>query len=158
MIFGAAVRADGQPSRALRQRTEAAFALGGTGAHYMPTGAIGRHGPAEAVVMSALLRQYGVEEAQITQELTGTDTMSSARACANLLQGRGPVWVASSGYHIPRCRMLMRRFGVSTRACPPPPASSRWRTRWYWRVREAVAIPVDFLLALNPAAGSALRS
>lgn len=103
--------------------------------------------------MTALLVQYGVAESRITQELTGTDTMSSARACAVLVRGQGPVWVASSGYHIPRCRMLLRRFGVATRVCPPPPASTRWRTRWYWRAREAVAIPVDFVLALNPAAG-----
>lgn len=157
VIFGAAVRPDGQPSRALRQRTEAAFALGGPDAHYIPTGAVGRYGPAEASVMRTLLLQYGVADSHITQEMTGTDTMSSAQACAALLQGRGPVWVASSGYHIPRCRMLMRRFGVATHACPPPPASARWRTRWYWRAREAVAIPVDFVLALYSAAGLASR-
>jgi uncharacterized SAM-binding protein YcdF (DUF218 family) len=148
VIFGAAVRPDGQPSRALRQRTEAAFACGGTQAHYVPTGAVGRYGAAEAQVMADLLRGFGVPEQQITLELTGTNTMSSARACAKLLQSRpGPVRVATSGYHMLRCRMLLRRFGVTTTPCPPPPASARWRTRWYWRAREAVAIPVDFALS-----------
>jgi uncharacterized SAM-binding protein YcdF (DUF218 family) len=150
VIFGAAVRPDGRPSRALRQRTEAAFACGGLSAHYIPTGAVGRYGAAEAQVMGDLLRGFGVPESQITLELTGTNTMSSARACAVLLQGRsGPVRVATSGYHLLRCRMLLRRFGVRTTACPPPPASARLRTRWFWRAREAVAIPVDFVIALG---------
>ncbi len=142
------MRPDGQPSRALRQRTEAAFACGGIAAHYIPTGAAGRYGAAEAQVMADLLRGFGVPESQITLEETGTDTLSSARACARLLRGRpGPVRVATSGYHMLRCRMLLRRFGIVTSPCPPPPASARWRTRWYWRAREAVAIPVDFVVS-----------
>jgi uncharacterized SAM-binding protein YcdF (DUF218 family) len=150
VIFGAAVRPDGQPSRALRQRTEAAFACGGTAATYIATGAAGRYGPPEAQVMADLLHGFGVPEAQITREETGTDTMSSARACARLLQGRaGPVMVATSGYHTPRCQMLLRRFGVATSACPPPPVSARWRTRWRWRVREALAIPFDWVLSFK---------
>ena len=148
MIFGAAVRPDGQPSRALRQRTEAAFACGGVHATYMPTGAAGRHGPPEAQVMAALLQSYGVPAGQIIREETGTDTLSSARACARLLRDRrGPVRVATSGYHLPRCRMLLRRCGVAAGACPPPPESESWRTRWFWRLREAAALPVDAVLA-----------
>jgi uncharacterized SAM-binding protein YcdF (DUF218 family) len=150
VIFGAAVRRDGQPSRALRQRTETAFACGGVAATYLPTGAAGRYGPPEAQVMADLLVAFGVPLAQIIREETGTDTLSSARACARLLQGRpGPVMVATSGYHLPRCRMLLRRYGIVTRPCPPPPTSQRWRTRWFWRLREALAIPVDLVLALR---------
>ena len=138
VIFGAAVRPDGQPSRALRQRVEAAFACGGPAATYLPTGAVGRYGASEAAVMAALLATLGVPEGQVILEETGVDTLSSARACARLLRGRaGPVRVATSGYHMARCRMLLRRFGVATAPCPPPPASQRWRTRWFWRLREA---------------------
>jgi uncharacterized SAM-binding protein YcdF (DUF218 family) len=99
--------------------------------------------------MADLLLSYGVPAAQIIRETTGTDTLSSARACVRLLRGlAGPVHVATSGYHLPRCRMLLRRYGVRTQACPPPPASLRWRTRWHWRLREALAIPLDAVLAL----------
>jgi uncharacterized SAM-binding protein YcdF (DUF218 family) len=158
VIFGAAVRADGQPSRALRERTAAAFACGGVTASYIATGAAGRYGPPEAQVMGALLRDFGVPPAQIVQEETGTDTMSSARACARLLaRCDGPVRVATSSYHMLRCRMLMRRFGVATTPCPPPPVSQRWRTRWYWRAREALAVPFDFVGSLNPQAGASPR-
>ena len=149
MIFGAAVRADGQPSRALRQRTEAAFACGGLGATYLPTGAAGRHGPPEAQVMAALLAQAGVAPERIIREETGVDTLSSVRACVPILRAHGgEARVATSGYHLARCRLLLRRYGVRTTACLPPPVSARGRTRWFWRLREAAAIPVDLVLAI----------
>jgi hypothetical protein len=44
--------------------------------------------------------------------------------------------------------MLLRRFGVTTADGLPAPASARWPSRWFWRLREALAIPVDLVLAL----------
>ena len=125
----------------MRVRVDAAFRHGGTAAHYMPTGAVGRHGPSEASVMAGLLRDRGVAPDHIMLEETATDTLSSAVACARLLAGRrGPVVVASSGYHQRRCRMLLRMAGVRTVACPPPPTGA-WV--WYWRLRECAALPYD---------------
>lgn len=150
IIFGAAVRRGGQPSPALRQRVEAALRHGRTLSEvlYVPTGAVGRHGPAEAEVMARMLRNEGVPEERIVQEATGWDTVSSVRACAALLRLRGhtgPVLAATSAYHMPRCVVLLRLAALPARACPPPrvPAARRMRTRWYWRLREAAALPVD---------------
>ena len=141
IIFGAAVRPGGRPSQTLRARVEAAFRCGGTGARYLPTGAVGKHGPSEARVMAGLLEGLGVPPGQIMLEETGVNTRSSVRACAALLAGEdGPVRFASSGYHLPRCSMLLRLAGVRATACPPPPAQDR---RWYWRLRECAALPVD---------------
>lgn len=155
VIFGAAVRPDGQPSNTLRRRVEAAAAFGARQpeALYMPTGAVGRYGPSEASIMARLLENFGVEPSRIMLEETGTDTLSSARACARLLKQAGhagPVYAATSAYHLPRCVMLLRLAGVAARACPPPafPAAHRLRARWYWRLREVVAVPVDFFTAL----------
>ena len=107
----------------------------------MPTGAVGRHGPSEASIMAAMLRGLGVAADHIQLEETATDTLSSAVACARLLAGRpGPVRLASSGYHLPRCLMLMRMAGVSATACRPPPPG-KWV--WYWRLREGAALPYD---------------
>ena len=84
--------------------------------------------------MARLLAGLGVPEGQITLEETATDTLSSALACARLLAGQpDPVRVASSGYHLPRCRLLLRMAGVHSTACPAPPPP-RWP--WYWRLRE----------------------
>ncbi len=118
VIFGAAVRADGAASTALRRRVEAAVACGRTmpDALYVPTGGVGRYGPAEAEVMARLLRDFGVAEAAILRESTATDTLSSVRAVRRLLGGRhAPVYAATSAYHLPRCLLLRRRAGRPAR-------------------------------------------
>jgi uncharacterized SAM-binding protein YcdF (DUF218 family) len=150
VIFGAAVRPDGAPSATLRGRVAAAADLGTRFADplYLPTGAKGRRGASEASVMARLLRQSGVSPERILLEETGTDTLSSVRAVARLLAGGIPVYVATSGYHLPRCRLLLRLAGIAAFACPPPPASTGFWQRWYWRLREAAAIPYDAILGL----------
>ena len=153
IIFGAAVRPDGTPSNALRRRVEAAAAHGEalpTPPLYIPTGGVGRHGPAEAEVMARLLTALGVERDRIIEERTATDTLSSVLACAAMLSERGhrgPIVAASNAYHLPRCRMLLRLAGWPAQGVAPPgPASTRFTKRWYWRGREALALPWDLLL------------
>jgi len=151
IVFGAAVRPNGQPSGAMLDRVRAAFRLGERlpDAVFMPTGGVGRHGPAEADVMAALLRDRGVAPERIRTEPTGTNTVSSVRACAELLRGHtGVVYAATSAYHLPRCVLLLRLAGLRARACPPAgsTASSSAAKRWYWRLREVPAVPVDAAL------------
>jgi uncharacterized SAM-binding protein YcdF (DUF218 family) len=155
VIFGAAVRADGQPSNTLRRRVEAAAAFGlrHPGAIYIPTGGVGRHGASEASVMAGLLRGFGVPPERIMLEETGSDTLSSVRAVRHLVRDArlsGQIYAATSGYHLPRCVLLMRLAGVPARACPPPafPAALKLRTRWFWRLRESAAIPYDAALMM----------
>ncbi len=155
VIFGAAVRPDGQPSGALRRRVEAALAFGArhSDALYVPTGGLGDHPPAEAEVMAALLRAARVADGRILAETSGTDTVSSVRAVRRLLREaghRGPVFAATSAYHLPRCVLLLRLAGLPARACQPPPgpAATGRRQRWYWRLREIPAVPWDAALLL----------
>ena len=153
IIFGAAVRPDGTASETLHQRVAAAAIFGATlpAALYLPTGAQGRFGEAESAVMAALLRQAGVDAGRIRQEPTGTDTLSSVRACAAMLRAMGhagPIFAASSGYHLPRCLLLLRLAGFEARAVPPPCPAAAWRQRWYWRLREVPALPYDAALML----------
>jgi uncharacterized SAM-binding protein YcdF (DUF218 family) len=153
LIFGAAVRPDGQPSRTLRDRTEAAARFGATlpAPLYMPTGAIGRHGPSEASVMRRLLVELGVPPEDIVLEETGTDTLSSVVALRRLLCLRpdiGRVYAATSGYHLPRCVLLLWLIGVRASPCPPPqvPEAMTLASRWYWWLRELAATPYDAIL------------
>jgi uncharacterized SAM-binding protein YcdF (DUF218 family) len=152
VIFGAAVRPDGKPSQTLRQRVEAAARFGKrfSRPQFIPTGGRGRFGDAEAAVMTRLLKQAGFSETSIIQENTGTDTMSSVRAVAQLVREQSSVYACTSAYHLPRCLILLRLAGIAARPCPPPvapAASSRW-LRWYWRLRETPALPYDALLML----------
>jgi uncharacterized SAM-binding protein YcdF (DUF218 family) len=152
VIFGAAIRPDGQPSPILRLRVEAA-ALRGTqfsAPIFVPTGGVGRHGPSEASVMARLLGTLGVPTERIILEESATDTLSSVRAVRRLLRAHAitaPLWAASSPYHLPRCLLLLRVAGLPAYACPPPAASTGegWR-RWYWRLRELAALPYDAVL------------
>ncbi len=155
IVFGAAVRPDGQPSAVLGQRIAAAYRCGQRWSRplFIPTGGQGRHGPPEAWVMRDALLALGVPADRIWTEDTATDTLSSVRAVRTLLRARGhdgPVRVATSAYHLPRCLMLCRLAGIPARACPPPPepASRRFWRRWYWRLRELPALPYDALLVL----------
>ena len=147
IIFGAAVRQDGGPSAVMRERVDAALALGRT-LHdplYMPTGGVGRYGPAEAELMRDLLIADGVAPERIRPETDAHNTIRSVRNCRRLLGGfDGPVYAASSLYHLPRCLVLMRIAGLRARPCPPP----RGRAGPYWWLREAAGLPVDTGLAL----------
>ncbi len=153
VIFGAAVRPDGSASATLRRRVEAAFAFGRNraGTLYVPTGGIGRYGAAEAEVMAGILRRLGVAEDRLLREPTGTDTLSSVRAVTRLLRRwPGAVYAATSAYHLPRCVLLLRMAGLPAWACPPPaaPAAGAVLRRWYWRLREVPALPLDAALLL----------
>ncbi|MSP01644.1 MAG: YdcF family protein [Acetobacteraceae bacterium] len=155
VIFGAAVRADGQPSTALRRRVQAALALARhhPGTTFIPTGAVGRYGPSEASVMARLLMESGVSSDKILMEETGRDTLSSVRAVHRLLREntpKGDVMVASSAYHLLRCQALLCISGIAAYRCPPSsePAASGWWKRWYWRLREVPALPYDVCLML----------
>lgn len=155
LIFGAAVRPDGKPSATLRRRVEAALACAraDSDARFIPTGAVGRHGPSEASVMAALLMKSSVRSEGILLEETGHDTLSSVRAIYRLLReypSSGRVMVATSAYHLPRCLTLLCLAGIAAQPCPPPrePAAASWRKRWYWRLREVPALPYDATLAL----------
>ncbi len=153
IIFGAAVRRDGMPSGAMRNRVEAALACAAQleDPLFVPTGARGRYGAAEAEVMREILVASGVTPNSVLTELTGTNTFRSVLGCVRLLRGQvGRVYVATSAYHLPRCLLLLRVAGLRARPCRPPraPASNSRLKRWLWRLREVPAAPVDCGLML----------
>jgi uncharacterized SAM-binding protein YcdF (DUF218 family) len=154
VIFGAAVRPDGNASCLLRHRVQAAVACGSGFSMplFIATGGVGRHPPAEAQVMKKILMVHGVPSDQILTEETGTDTLSSACAVTRILKSRrhtGQVRVATSAYHLPRCLLLLRLLGIPARACPLPRAISRkFLMRWFWRLREIPAVPYDVAILI----------
>ena len=162
VIFGAGIRPDGKPSSTLLHRVEAGVRCS---RHlgivvFIPTGGKGRYGDAEAFVMRRLLVQAGICEGAIIPEPTAADTLSSVRAVRRLLGHlpKVPVYACSSGYHLPRCVLLLRLAGIRAHPCPPPPvpAASNIGRRWYWRLREIPALPYDaILMAWHRLTGSA---
>jgi uncharacterized SAM-binding protein YcdF (DUF218 family) len=153
VVFGAAVRPGGVPSGTLRRRVDGAFAHGGVTARYFVTGALGAYPPTEAEVMAELLLAHGVTRDRIVLDPRGTDTLSSAVNCAQLITEAGNcarIAVCSSRYHMPRCRMLLRVFGVPAVSIAMPadlPHLSRRKLAWFY-LREMIAYPYDFVLAM----------
>jgi len=150
VVFGAAVRPGGRPSPTLRRRVAAAARLGRTleEALLLPTGGVGRHGPAEARVMAVLLQHFGIPAGRILEEPTAADTLESARAVAALLPGhRGRVLAVSSGYHLRRCVLLLRLMGLRAEAGAAARAAPGFRAG-HLHLREWAATPYDAALAV----------
>lgn len=156
VVFGAAVRRDGTPSGAMRDRVGAAAAFARRLAPepiFIVTGGKGARGRSEAELMAELLVQRAVPAERIIVEPTARNTFRSALAVSWIVKRRfpgAPVYVATSAYHMPRCVLLLGVAGLDAHRSRPAigPASSAVLQRWYWRAREVAAIPTDLLLML----------
>ena len=155
IIFGAAVRPDGTPSGVLRRRVEGGYSAWRLlpGARFLLTGGVGRHGPAEAVVMADLLRAKGVPESDLVLDAVSGDTLESVRAVAGILAAMPDLrraWICTSAFHAPRCWALLRLLGWKAGIVHIPMAAN-WAARstvLYWIAREVVALPWDALHVL----------
>jgi uncharacterized SAM-binding protein YcdF (DUF218 family) len=156
VIFGAAVRADGSASGSLRRRCENAVRYGGAehgNPFFLPSGGIGRHGPAEALVMRDILVELGIEEQRVLLECEARDTLESVRLCTHILRRRpdvGQVIVSTSSYHRMRCTLLFRLAGFDSTALPT--ASDRpylgWSKWLRYVLKELLATPWDAAVLL----------
>lgn len=153
VVFGAGVRPDGTPSATLRHRIDGAIAWARRDprAIVMPTGGVGTHGPAEAVVVRDALIGAGIPSSRIVIEPTGRDTLESVRRCDALLRERGDcrrVVVCTSGYHQIRCAVLFRLISYRVALAPVSNSLDRLARGTYVKAvaKEFVATPYDSLL------------
>jgi uncharacterized SAM-binding protein YcdF (DUF218 family) len=156
VIFGAAVRPDGEPSGTLRRRVNAALngaaELGGP-VVFVPTGGLGAHPPPEADVMARLLRAAGVSPASIIAEDQANDTLSSVLKCHSILKAKTQplvVFVCTSPYHAPRCALLFRLLRYNVRVLSSVGDKQALGEIKWWRyvLKEVVATPYDMLILL----------
>lgn len=153
VIFGAAVKPDGQPSGTLLRRVQGAWQLAKqhNASRFIVTGGQGKHGPAEALVMKRLLLDMGTDESRILVEDQAQDTLQSVMYCSDILKQQQShareVIVCSSSYHNYRCQMLFRIWGIPCqRGKMPSDRAALGTAKWlYYHFREAVAIPWDFM-------------
>ena len=159
IVFGAAVRANGRPSLALRRRIDAAVRLANEhpDAMIMPTGGVGAHDPAEAVVIRRTLIEAGISPARIVMETRGRDTLEQIRLCHKLLVERGDcahIICCTSAYHQPRCALLLRLLGHQVVTPKMTASLGRVSRKTYAKLllKEVVALPYDaaLLLARRP--------
>ena len=165
VVFGAAVRGDGQPSAALAGRIASAarWASDHPEAMIVPTGGVGDEGPAEAKVMKRELIAAGINPARIIKESCARNTLESILLCDALLRERDDCWqvvCCTSRHHQWRCGLLFRLLGY--RVALPPVAVNRGQLTplAYARLilKEALAIPADTILLLIGRLPAKLRS
>ncbi|MDP3854299.1 YdcF family protein [Phenylobacterium sp.] len=159
VIFGAAVRPDGQPSGSLQRRIEGALKASSDldNCCFMPTGGLGKAGFVEAEVIGRILRAAGVPASRIVVEGQASDTLASVRLCHALLEARGDadeILVCTSGYHQPRCALLFAILGYRTRRPPmardlPSLGPAKWLT---YVAKEFISTPYDCILLLHTVA------
>jgi len=118
LVLGSKVEHDGTPSPRLRARLDETLALYRAG--YFPTiiasGGIGKEGYDEAVVMRDYLVDHGIPKDRVIVDSGGTTTFASARNTLQIARERkfSSVFVVSQYFHVPRARLALSRFGIST--------------------------------------------
>ncbi len=151
VVFGAAVRPDGNPSPTLARRIAfaAAAAARYTEAELFCSGAKGDHGPSEASVMAGLLSET-VDPSRIHLDEKSVDTLQSVIAATRFARaGRyAQCMICTDGYHQPRIRMLFAMLGMPATAIHVPHGGSR-RYQIKMRTREAAAIPYDLVAGVG---------
>jgi vancomycin permeability regulator SanA len=147
VVLGNEVRADGTPHPRLAARLDAALALYDSGVvkNVIVSGGVGRSGFDEAAVMKAYLAGRGLPADRIVADSLGVTTGATATNTAAILRQKGwsSVVVVSQYFHIPRCRLAMRRVGIT----PVYSAHARyfeWRDL-YSTAREVVGYPAYLL-------------
>jgi uncharacterized SAM-binding protein YcdF (DUF218 family) len=146
VILGAQVLSGGRPSRTLEARTRHAGTMfvHGEVDLLIPTGGVGEHPPAEADVMSRILRSMGVPEKAILSEGIARTTWESAVQVARISRRKGitRVLVVSDPLHCVRVVSAFERAGVEAVA-EPVYGSPMWRKKWSRRgqfARESGAL------------------
>jgi vancomycin permeability regulator SanA len=118
LVLGSKVELDGTPSPRLRARLDRTLELYRDA--YFPavivSGGTGREGFDEAVVMRDYLVAHGIPAERIILDSDGITTFASAQNTIRIARQHqfGSVFVVSQYFHIPRSRLALQRFGITT--------------------------------------------
>jgi vancomycin permeability regulator SanA len=116
-VLGNQVMRGGTPHPRLAARLDAALALYDRGVvkNVIVSGGIGNEGFDESAVMKRYLVGRGIPAERIVTDSLGVNTAATAVNTAAILRQKrwSSVIVVSQYFHIPRCRLAMRRAGVA---------------------------------------------
>jgi vancomycin permeability regulator SanA len=118
LVLGSKVQLDGTPSPRLCARLDRTLELYREG--YFPSvivsGATGREGYDEALVMRDYLVSHGIPVDHVIVDSGGTTTFASARNAIQIARAHRfeSILVVSQYFHLPRARLALQRFGVLT--------------------------------------------
>lgn len=155
VIFGAALRSDGQPSPSLRRRAH----FGALAAQEEPdswifcSGGVGRFGGSEASIMRDLLIDRGIDPVRIALDEESKDTLQNVVAAAQFVRSRRlqSAVACTDPYHLPRVQMLFAMLGVASTSGFRNIAGSQTPLHYSvaMSLRECAAYPYDLLIVLR---------
>lgn len=118
VVLGNTVHPDGRPSARLRARLDAAVALyrAGLVPVLMVSGARGKEGHDEAVVMRGYLLGQGVPQGAIVVDSQGWTTGHTAWNAARWMRERGltRAVAVTQYFHVSRAKLSLRQCGIAT--------------------------------------------
>ena len=117
IVLGNEVLPDGRPSPRLQARLDKTVELFNQKMfpHIIASGGTGPAGYDEAKTMRRYLLERGVPDSSITADSAGQNTYATARNASLLMKEKGfkSAFVISQYFHISRCRLALRKFGVT---------------------------------------------
>ncbi|MDD2725442.1 MAG: YdcF family protein [Methylovulum sp.] len=118
LVLGNTVNPDGTPSPRLKARLDKTLALYQMGYFHtiISSGAVGKEGHDEAVVMKNYLLAHGVAATGIIADSRGNNTLASSQNTLQILKQRNltSVLVVSQYFHLPRSRWMLTRCHISS--------------------------------------------
>ncbi len=140
VVPGNKVRPDGQPSQALKARLDHAVDLYRQGYFklILVSGAHGKEGYDEPVVMRNYLEAHGIPHDAIFEDNKGYKTWQTAQNAAVFMNEHHlqSVLIISQYFHLPRCRLAFVKFGIQ------PIYTSHAR---YWSLRDFYSLPREVI-------------
>lgn len=121
IVFGNKVEKNGEPSKRLKARLDAALTL--LDKHKIEkiivSGAFAKEGFDEAIVMKNYLISHGISSGKIIVDSQGKNTLASTKQLKQIIQSEhkspftSKIIVISSYYHILRCKLSMKLYGIN---------------------------------------------
>lgn len=116
VVLGTTVHANGRVSFFLQARLDRAVELYRMGffPRILVSGGLGKEGQQEAFAMQRYLVTQGLPIEAILVDTEGNDTFLTAAHTAALMKKQGwqSVMVISQYFHLPRCQLALKRFGI----------------------------------------------
>ena len=120
IVYGAGLRDDGKPDKALVRRLDASLRLAGDRTPYIiVSGAQGEYEiRTEASAMKEYLIEKGYPEDKIITEEMATDTKENVKYSFEIIEEKGlgdsTVVSVSNKFHVPRIRLICEMYGCET--------------------------------------------
>ena len=130
IVLGAQVRAEGEPSEALRRRMSLALArFQESPVPVICCGAQGKEEPcAEGDFMCGWLAERGIPGEMLISENASYDTLQNIANAKAIMLARGlkSALVITSDYHIRRSLAICRRYGIAAVGAGSPSVRAYW--------------------------------